>query len=190
MAVRPEVPDGAAEGTLTVWRPVQPPYGPPEQFDAGRRAAGAALFAAGAAERKRFVPREPDGRPGFPPGFPGSIAHTDRLAIALVVPGASSVGVDIESAVITARMARFVLRGLESQTLLPPVGDYTMRELFAAKEAAFKALYASGALEEFPFWWIELAEADGVLIASYRGSQVPVWIRSEPDLSLAVAIRR
>jgi 4'-phosphopantetheinyl transferase EntD len=188
VSVELEIPAGAATGAWIEWRQVRRPYGRLEQFAAGRRASAAALTATGAADR--IVPRDPDGRPRFPPGFAGSIAHTDRLAVAVVVPGAAAVGVDIESAVISPRVARFVLRGRERRTLLSPAGKYTPRELFAAKEAAFKALYDTGTLDDFLFWWIELNQSDGALIASYRGAGVPVRVHSEADLSLAVAIRR
>ncbi|AXG77942.1 hypothetical protein DVK44_09770 [Streptomyces paludis] len=134
------------------------------------------------------MPREPGGRPRFPRGFAGSIAHTDRLAVAVVVPGAAAVGVDIESAVISPRVAGFILRGQERLTLLPPAGKYTPRELFAAKEAAFKALSARGTLGDFLFWRIELGQSDDALIASYGGVPVTVWINSDVDLSLALAI--
>jgi 4'-phosphopantetheinyl transferase EntD len=188
-AVELEVPAGAvATGAWTEWRPVRRPYGPLQQSAAGRRAAAAALAATGAVDR--VVLRDPDGRPRFPRGFAGSIAHTDRLAVSMVVPGAAAVGVDIESAVISPRVARFVLRERERRMLLPPAGEYTPRELFAAKEAAFKALYGTGTLDGFLFWRIELSLPDGALIASYRGVPVPVWVRSKEDLSLAVAIRR
>ncbi|MFD4764358.1 4'-phosphopantetheinyl transferase superfamily protein [Streptomyces sp. NPDC058439] len=98
-------------------------------------------------------------------------------------------GVDIENAIVSPRVARFVLREQE-RLLLPPGGTYTPRELFAAKEAAFKAMDGTGALGEFLFWRIELSESDGALTASYRGEPIPVWVRSEADLSFAVAIRR
>lgn len=176
----------AATGARTEWRPVLRPYGPAQQFAAGRRAAAAALAAAGAADRT--VPPGPGGRPRFPRGFSGSIAHTDRLAVAVAVPGAAKVGVDIESAVISPRVARFVLRERERRTLLPPAGEYTPRELFAAKEAAFKALYGTGAASDFLFWRIELSRSEGVLIASFRGALVPVRVRSDGALSFAVAI--
>ncbi|WP_162793754.1 4'-phosphopantetheinyl transferase superfamily protein [Streptomyces paludis] len=183
----PEVPAGAAaSGVRAEWRPVRRPFGPRQQFTAGRRAAAAALAAAGAPDR--VVPREPGGRPRFPRGFAGSIAHTDRLAVAVVVPGAAAVGVDIESAVISPRVAGFILRGQERLTLLPPAGKYTPRELFAAKEAAFKALSARGTLGDFLFWRIELGQSDDALIASYGGVPVTVWINSDVDLSLALAI--
>jgi 4'-phosphopantetheinyl transferase EntD len=170
---------------------VRRPYGPPQQFAAGRRAAAAALAATGAADL--IVPRDRDGRPHFPRGFAGSISHTDHLAVAVVVPGAAAVGVDIESAVISSRVARFVLRGRERRGLLPPDGAYTPRELFAVKEAAFKALCAlcaSGTPDDLLFWRVELSASGDALIASYRDVSLPVWVRSEADLSLAVAIRR
>lgn len=182
MAAAPEVsgPAAAAAGAWTAWRPVRPPYGPSEQSGAGRRAAAAALAAAGSAERT--VPRGPGGRPRFPRGFPGSIAHTDRLAVAVVVPGAAGVGVDIESAVVGPRVARFVLCERERRTLLPPAGGYTARELFAAKEAAFKALDGAGALGDAVFWRIELRRSGAGLVASNRGARVPVRVRSDADL--------
>jgi 4'-phosphopantetheinyl transferase EntD len=161
-------------------RPVPWPYGRDQQFAAGRCAAAAALASAGSAVR--VVARETGGRPAFPPGYAGSIAHTDRLAVAVVVPGASGVGVDIEDAEISARVTRFVLREEERRALL---GHYTARELFAAKEAAFKAMNDDGLL----FWRIGLEQAGGTLIASHRGEAVPVWVRTEIGLTKAVAIR-
>ncbi|MFI8323744.1 4'-phosphopantetheinyl transferase superfamily protein [Streptomyces sp. NPDC085529] len=183
----PEVPAGAtAAGVRARWRPVHRPFGPRQQFAAGRRAASAALAAAGAADL--FVPRDPGGRPRFPPGFAGSISHTDHLAVAVVAPGAAAVGVDIENAVISPRVTAFVLSARERRKLLPPAGEYTPRELFAAKEAAFKALSGIGSPGDFLFWQIELRPADGAVHASYRGVPVTVWIESDGDLSLAVAV--
>lgn len=188
MAAELEVPVGVPADARVEWHPVCRPYGPLQQFAAGRRAVAAALAATGAANR--IVPRESDGRPRFPRGFAGSIAHTDRLAVALVVPSAVAAGIDIESAVVSPRVARFVLRGGERRMLLPPAGKYTPRELFAAKEAAFKALYDTGKLSDFLFWRIGLSQSEGALIASYHDVAVPVWVRSQEDLSLAVAIRQ
>lgn len=188
MAVELEVPSDVAARTSIGCHPVPWPHGPAQQFAAGRRAAAAALASAGSTDR--VVPRDPDGRPCFPAGFPGSISHTDHLAVAVVVPGAEAVGVDIEDATVGPRVARFVLREREQRLLLRPAGKYTPRDLFAAKEAAFKALNASGTWGDFLFWRIELSQSDGALIASHRGEPVPVWVRSEADLSFAVAIRR
>jgi len=169
------------------WRPVRPPYGPAEESAAGRRAASAALAAAGAAER--IVTRHADGRPRFPRGMAGSISHTDRLAVAIVVPGAEAVGVDIENAEISPRVARFVLRESERYALLEPAGRFTARELFAVKEAAFKALYTPDIKDHLLFWRIELSRSGNALTASYRGERVPVWVRSVKELSLALALR-
>ncbi|GGW42040.1 hypothetical protein GCM10010503_17920 [Streptomyces lucensis JCM 4490] len=188
MAAELRVPAGVDPDAVIGCRPVPWPHGPAQQFAAGRRAAAAALASAGSADRD--VPRDPDGRPCFPRGFAGSISHTDHLAVAVVVPGAEAVGVDIEDMTVTPRMARFVLRERERRTLLPPVGVFTPRDLFAVKEAAFKAMNGAGALGEFLFWRIELSRSDDALVASYRGEPVPVWVRSEADLSFAVAIRR
>ncbi|MEV7807456.1 4'-phosphopantetheinyl transferase superfamily protein [Microbispora sp. NPDC088329] len=188
MALGLEVPPAVAEGAWIEWRPVRPPYGPHQQSAAGRRAAAAALAAAGSADR--IVSRDPGGRPRFPRGFAGSISHTDRLAVAAVVPGAEAVGIDIENATISPRVTEFVLRERERRVLLPPVTRYTPRELFSAKEAAFKAMNGVGTLGEFLFWQIELSQSDGTLIASYGGERIPVWVRSEAGLSLALAIRR
>jgi 4'-phosphopantetheinyl transferase EntD len=188
VAVELGIPAGVAPETRLATCPVPWPHGPAQQFAAGRRAAASALAAAGSADR--IVPRDPDGRPRFPRGFAGSISHTDHLAVAVVAAGAEAVGVDIETAAISPRTAAFVLRERERRTLLAPAGAYTPRELFAAKEAAFKALNGIGALGDFLFWRIELDQSDGALTASYRGEPVPVWVRSEADLSFAVAIRR
>jgi 4'-phosphopantetheinyl transferase EntD len=188
VAVELDVPAGVAPETAVGCHTVPCPHGPAQQFAAGRRAAAAALASAGSSDR--IVLRDSDGRPCFPEGFAGSISHTDHLAVAVVVPGAEAVGVDIENATVSPRVSRFVHSERERRLLLPPVGKYTARELFTAKEAAFKAINGTGTLGEFLFWRIELSESDGALIASYRGEPVPVWVRSEADLSFAVAIRR
>lgn len=186
MALGLEVPADVAPGACVEWHAVEAPYERAQQFAAGRRAAAAALTAAGSTDRN--VPRDPDGRPRFPRGFPGSIAHTEHLAVAVVVPGATAVGVDIENAAIGPRITEFVLFERERRTLLAPAGQYISRELFAAKEATFKALHGTGTVDAFLFWWIELVQSDGMLIASYHGMSVPVWVRSEADLSLAMAV--
>ncbi|MGW8380589.1 4'-phosphopantetheinyl transferase superfamily protein [Streptomyces sp. ODS28] len=188
MGVGREPPAGLPPGTVLAFRAVPPPRGPAQQSAAGRAAAAGALAACGSA--RRDVPREAGGRPRFPPGFPGSISHTARLAVATVAPGAAAVGVDIEDAEIAPRVARFVLRERERRLLLAPGGPYGARDLYAAKEAAFKALNALVTPREFVFWRVELALTEGGLLASYEGEPVPVRVRSDPDLSFAVAIRR
>ncbi|MTK05097.1 4'-phosphopantetheinyl transferase superfamily protein [Micromonospora sp. CP22] len=170
------------------WCPVPPPYGPREQSEAGRQAAAAALAAAGSAVRA--VPRATGGRPDFPRGYPGSIAHTDRMAVAAVVPGAAGVGVDIEDAAVTERMARFVLNDRERRTLLAPAGRHSPVELFSAKEAAFKALAGTVVADGLLFWRIGLVRSDAGLVASFGGLSMPVWVCSEAGSSFALAVRR
>ncbi|MEU0399852.1 4'-phosphopantetheinyl transferase superfamily protein [Streptomyces sp. NPDC006197] len=188
MAVAWEPPAGVGPEASVAFHPVARPYGPAQQSAAGRRAAAEALAAAGSADR--IVPREADGRPRFPRGFAGSISHTERRAVAVVVPGAEAVGVDIESAAVSPRMAAFVLSEHERRTLLAPAGGYTARDLFTAKEAAFKALSSMGKLGDFTFWRIGLRRSGDGLVASYRDEPVAVWVGSWADLSFAVAIRR
>lgn len=188
MAVAWGLPAGVGPQVWAESCPVAHPYGPAQQSAAGRRAAAEALASAGSADRT--VPREADGRPRFPGGFAGSISHTERWAVAVVVPGAAAVGVDIESRVVSARMARFVLSERERRTLLGSPGGYTARDLFAAKEAAFKAMSSTGVLGDFMFWRIELRLTGDALTARYRRGITPVWVRSEAGLSFALAIRR
>jgi phosphopantetheinyl transferase (holo-ACP synthase) len=188
LAAELELAAGVAARARVEFQPVPWPHGPAQQSAAGRAAAAAALAAAGSSERT--VSREPDGRPRFPPGFAGSISHTGRLAVAVVVPGADGVGVDIEDAAVSPRVARFVLREQERRKLLAPAGRYSARDLFAAKEAAFKAMNGAGPPGEPLFWRITLDCRDGALVASCGGGPVPVWVRSEAGLSFAVAIRR
>jgi 4'-phosphopantetheinyl transferase EntD len=180
------LPAGVRTRVRIAWRPVPPPYGPGEQSAAGRRAAAGALTAAAATESA--VARGADGRPLFPPGFAGSISHTDRLAVAVVAPGAGAVGVDIENADISPRVARFVLRETERNALLQPGAEFTVRDLFAAKEAAFKALHGPDTRADLLFWRIELSRSGGALTASFRRDRTSVWVHSGPDLSLAVAL--
>ncbi|MGW7820239.1 4'-phosphopantetheinyl transferase superfamily protein [Streptomyces puniciscabiei] len=181
-----QLPAGVPPDVRVAWRPVRPPYGPVQESAAGRRAASAALIAAGAPDT--VVSRDPDGRPRFPPGFAGSISHTERLAVAAVTPAAAAVGIDIEDAAIGPRVTRFVLRESERHALLVPRTGFTPRELFAAKEAAFKALYGPETKDDIVFWRVELSLSGDALEASYRGARVPVWVRSEPELSIAVAL--
>jgi 4'-phosphopantetheinyl transferase EntD len=186
-AVELDVLRRAVPGARTAWEPVQWPYAAVQQTVAGRRAAATALVEAGA--ERRVVPRGSDGRPCFPRGFAGSIAHTSRLAVAIVVPGAAGVGIDIESEDVSARVARFILREPERRALLRPAGRYSARDLFAAKEAAFKALSGAAVCDGLPFWRIALTPAGGALLASCGEVSARVRVRSG-DASLAVAIRR
>ncbi len=171
--------------TITV-RPVAPPHGVSEQHRAGRAAAAAALSRAGAP--RRSVPRAPDGRPLFPPAFPGSISHTDRVAVAAVLPGASGVGVDVESADIDARVARFVFDERERAELLDPGDPRLTRAMYSAKEAAFKAFSTLKGRKSKLFWQIRLQHSSDGLIARDGRHEARVWVHPDPEFALALAV--
>jgi 4'-phosphopantetheinyl transferase EntD len=98
------------------------------------------------------------------------------------------VGVDIETAEITSRVARFVLDERERETLLAPRGRYTARELFSAKEAGFKALSHVGTKDQLPFWRTELHVRDGAIVARVDGAEARTWVCLNENLSFALAV--
>ncbi|MFI9821017.1 4'-phosphopantetheinyl transferase superfamily protein [Streptomyces sp. NPDC052013] len=115
------------------------------EFLAGRLALRRALGRAGrpvAAE----IPYQADGvRPELPPGSVGSLSHSGGVAVALAAPAArcAALGVDLERHPLPPSAARVVLGGDEQLYL---DGEFEgrerrLRELFSAKESAFKALY-------------------------------------------------
>lgn len=186
MTVEPLRPATVACAAAVALHLVAWPRGALEQHAAGRLAAAAALARAGSPARA--VPCGPNGRPDFPPEFAGSIAHTDRIAVAAVVAGAIGVGVDIETAEISSRVARFVLNERERRTLLTPGGRYTARELFSAKEAGFKALSHVGTTGQRLFWQTELHVRDGAIVARVDGADARTWVCSNRNLSFALAV--
>ncbi|MFD6323178.1 4'-phosphopantetheinyl transferase superfamily protein, partial [Streptomyces sp. NPDC058442] len=105
---------------------------------AGRRAAGAVLRRAGSPTTT--VGRRSSGAPVFPDGYAGSVTHVHGLAVAAVAPGAQGVGVDLEFRLPEPRLHRFLLDDTERELLWPDGDRERLRRLFAAKEAAFKAL--------------------------------------------------
>jgi len=115
-----------------------------EQFTAGRLCSRIALGRFGVASTTP-IPRGEDRAPIWPPGFVGSISHTDTWCAAAVARGEDvrSIGIDLEPAtplkeslwrrVCTAK-ERDWLRGLPKQGL-------TGKILFSAKEAVYKCQY-------------------------------------------------
>lgn len=111
-------------------------------FAAGRRAAMAALVAAG---------HQPSGPPGigadrlplWPVGWHGSISHTDDLAVALVASGYPVLGVDIEALMspqVASEVAAAIMpEATAGQAAMPP--EQELCRVFSAKEALYKALY-------------------------------------------------
>jgi 4'-phosphopantetheinyl transferase EntD len=158
---------GLGLGVATVREPGPRPAGPAEaaaaasmparrrlEFLAGRRAARRALRAVGLDCGE--IPRS--GRlPVFPPGRAASISHSAGIAVAVARPPGPDLplGCDLELRPLPRAAARLVLREDEQELLddrdeplgassRPTGADWTVTELFSAKEAAWKALAGPG----------------------------------------------
>lgn len=170
---------------------VTAPHGPHEQHRAGRAAAARALSRAGSTNGE--VGRRSDGAPAFPAGFVGSLAHTRRLAIAAVCRAeeARGIGVDLETDTVQEHLHRILLREGERENLWIPADEPTLRGLFVAKEAAFKAFSACEERVARAFWRIRLerpaAGADG-LLARAGDERAWVRVRAYGDGAWAVAV--
>lgn len=107
------------------------------EFAAGRQAARAALAALD--EAPVALPMGPDRAPLWPTGISGSIAHAAGIAVAVVRHG-PPLGVDIEEDAPIPPDLWPVITSPEERENLPP-GDtgQLIRQIFAAKEALFKA---------------------------------------------------
>lgn len=122
--------------------------GRPAERRAGADAARRALDRAGG---DGPIGREPDGRPRWPSGWTGSIAHAGGFCIAAVSPLTihRAVGVDVEcDGSLQVDDARLVLNPAELKSALAahdPARAATL--IWSAKESAFKAWsVASGGL--------------------------------------------
>lgn len=170
---------------------VSAPHGPHEQHKAGRAAAAGALRRAGCTSVE--VGRRSDGAPVFPAGFVGSIAHTRRLAVAAVCPAreARGIGVDLETDTVGEHLHRILLREEEREHLWTPADEPTLRALFVAKEAAFKAFSACGERVVRTFWRVRLerpAPGTGDLLARAGEERAWVRVRADGDGAWAVAV--
>lgn len=118
-------------------------------FIAGRYCAERALRAAGLHGSGLRLVRRPSGAPHWPAGCTGSIAHTDRVAIAVVAPSAHvrSVGVDIEAVLSAEAVTAVASHALpELSRLRQSRGVGTSRALlatvgFSVKESLYKCLH-------------------------------------------------
>lgn len=111
------------------------------QFASGRHFARKALKKL--AELSPPIPRDARGRPVWPPGFIGSISHSETLAAAAVSSGPlRGIGIDVEDSQRLARSrprlhSKLFTRAERGRTLSDPrTGAVT----FSAKEAAYKAI--------------------------------------------------
>lgn len=130
------------------------------EFRAGRHCARAALAAAGAGEDVLILVGE-SRQPVWPPGFTGSISHTDTVCVAIAaartryrslgldIENAQPLGADLVSLICTAREWRW----LSDQ----PEPLAWAKVVFSIKEAIFKAHYPVYGV------FLDFLEADTVL---------------------------
>ncbi|MGH8517677.1 MAG: 4'-phosphopantetheinyl transferase family protein [Panacagrimonas sp.] len=101
--------------------------------------------------------KDPRGRPQWPPGFTGSLSHTNGHALAATAPldRCAAVGVDIEPALPLPADADTLVLTIEERRWLDRVGSAEPaagRLVFCAKECVHKAL------EPLRDAWLEFAD--------------------------------
>ena len=135
------------------------------EFTAGRTAARQALAALGLAPAA--IPTGPQRQPLWPPGISGSIAHAAGLAGAALRHGAP-LGLDIEEDAPLAPDLWPLICEADELAALPTEGRGTyVRQVFSAKEAAFKAQFPrTGALIGFDAMQVRLSP--GTFTARFR----------------------
>ncbi|MBO9830234.1 4'-phosphopantetheinyl transferase superfamily protein [Xanthomonas sp. A2111] len=121
------------------------------EYLAGRRAALAALQAAGSAATD--LPIGADRAPVWPAGFLGSLSHTDGLAVAIALPasaGANGIGLDVERVVAEDQLEaiRNVALDASDCDALAALArirgwPYALTLGFSAKESFYKAAAAT-----------------------------------------------
>ena len=150
-AIDIELPDGcAAEAGPVADRPLLPEEAPAvaraiakrrHQFASGRHFARMALRRL--AGFSPSIPRDQQGRPVWPPGFIGSISHSEALAAAAVSSGSiRGIGIDVEHSQRFARSnprlhGKLFTPGERSKTSGDPLEGVVR---FSAKEAVYKAV--------------------------------------------------
>jgi 4'-phosphopantetheinyl transferase EntD len=109
------------------------------EFAAGRAAARQALRLLGQAAAA--IPAGPNRQPLWPPGISGSISHSAGIAVAALRRGAP-LGLDVEPDEGLDPDLWPVICGPEELDALPiPDRGHYVRQVFSAKEAAYKAQY-------------------------------------------------
>jgi len=141
-----------------------------EQFTAGRACSRIALGRLGVATSTPIV-RGEDRAPVWPPGFVGSISHTDTWCAAAVARAADvrSIGIDLEQATpLKEALWRRVCTPKERDWLheLSTPG-LTGKILFSAKEAVYKCQYPI--TQQFlGFHAVEMELGDGTFRATFQ----------------------
>ncbi|MES4890685.1 4'-phosphopantetheinyl transferase superfamily protein [Streptomyces sp. NPDC096012] len=165
---------------------VEAPGSVAAQHRAGRVAVGRALRRAGSPVT--VVGRRRSGAPVGPDGFPASVTHTPEIAVAAVAPGVRGVGVDLEPRCPDPRLHRFLLDDRERASLWPDGDPAGLRRLFAAKEAAFKALTDCDRAHGGLFWRVRLYRHEGRLWARAGDRFALVEDLVTPLFAFAVAV--
>ena len=125
--------------------------------------------------REVAIPAGPDRQPIWPPGFIGSITHTDEHAAAVVGP--QPIGIDLESLAHAARAPDLLLavttpteRAVFGRSMKP---ERLAAIVFSAKESVYKCLFPLlGVFLDFQD--VELSFAGATFVACANGSDVVV----------------
>lgn len=141
-----------------------------EQFTAGRVCSRVALSRLGVAATTP-IPRGEDRAPIWPPGFIGSISHTDNWCAAAVARDADirSLGIDLESSTpLKEALWRRVCTPKERDWLQEQsTPGLTGKILFSAKEAVYKCQYPISA-QFLGFHAVEVELGDGSFQAVFQ----------------------
>lgn len=141
-----------------------------EQFTAGRVCSRAALGRFGVASTTPIL-RSDDRAPIWPPGFVGSISHTDAWCAAVVAreQDVRSLGIDLEpSTPLKEALWRRVCTPAERERLCELTGaGLTAKVIFSVKEAVYKCQYPL--TEKFlGFHAVEVELDDGAFEAVFQ----------------------
>ncbi|MET7140980.1 4'-phosphopantetheinyl transferase superfamily protein [Xanthomonas sp. PPL139] len=178
------------------------------EYLAGRRAALAALRAAGSAATD--LPIGDDRAPVWPAGFLGSLSHTDGLAVAIALPasaGAHGIGLDVERVVAADQLEAIRSVALDASDCAALAGlarargwPYALTLGFSAKESFYKAAAATvGRFFDFDALRIEGCDPHSgsvdTRIAAPLAPALPVgqvhrlrWVDVQPGLLLTSCV--
>jgi 4'-phosphopantetheinyl transferase EntD len=125
------------------------------------------------------IPMGPDRQPIWPPGFIGSITHTDEHAAAVAIedPEFRSIGIDLESLAHAARTPDLLVavttpteRAVFGRSMKP---ERLAAIVFSAKESVYKCLFpVIGVFLDFQD--VELSFAGATFVACANGSDIVV----------------
>lgn len=111
------------------------------EFAAGRHAARIALRALG--QPNCVISKGKNGQPQFPDKSVGSITHTESLAISVATSRENCRGIGIDLELIQRFKPDFAKAVLTSDELLRVKDETELAAHFSAKEATYKAIFAT-----------------------------------------------